>query len=218
MNNNSGVIFHPFVHHCNRLRLKYPYETDCIRREWLPGRVIGLKNIIRCVCGITELILVKCGRWQKSSMGYVNSMTDGSMPFCIIHEDVIKWKQFPPYWSFVWGIHRWPEKGQWSGALMRSLISAWTHGWANSRDAGDLRRQCAHYDITVIIWSCSVINHVKMIEQLLHHAYIIHMQWMGWNIHILFAVEAVYHAMKPDNENVCHNFTAPECSLHNWQL
>ena len=22
------------------------------------------------------------------------------------HEDVTKWKHFPRYWSFVWGIHR----------------------------------------------------------------------------------------------------------------
>ena len=26
----------------------------------------------------------------------------------IIHDDVIKWKYFPRYWPFVWGIHRSP--------------------------------------------------------------------------------------------------------------
>ena len=31
-----------------------------------------------------------------------------------------------------------------------SLISAWTNGWANNRDAGDLRRHRPHYDVTVI--------------------------------------------------------------------
>ena len=25
----------------------------------------------------------------------------------------------------------------------------WTNGWVNNRDAGDLRRQRAHYDVTV---------------------------------------------------------------------
>ena len=38
------------------------------------------------------------------------------------HDDVIKWKHFPRYWPFVWGIHRSPvnspHKGQWRGALM----------------------------------------------------------------------------------------------------
>ena len=27
------------------------------------------------------------------------------------HDDVIKWKHFPRYWPFVWGIHRSPHKG-----------------------------------------------------------------------------------------------------------
>ena len=69
-----------------------------------------------------------------------------------LHDGVIKWKYFPRYWSFVRGIHRSPvnspHKGQWRGALMFSLI--WTGGWANNRDAGDLRRHCSHYDVTVM--------------------------------------------------------------------
>ena len=65
------------------------------------------------------------------------------------HDDIIKWKHFPLYWPFVWGIHRstlvqvmawcrqatshsvnqcWPvnspHKGQWCGSLMFSLICA----------------------------------------------------------------------------------------------
>ena len=32
-----------------------------------------------------------------------------------------------------------PHKGKWRGALMFSLISAWTNGRVNNRDAGDLR-------------------------------------------------------------------------------
>ena len=69
------------------------------------------------------------------------------------HDDVIKWKQFPRYWPFVRGIHRSPtnspHKGQWRGALMSSLICAWTNGSVNHRDPGDLRRLRAHYDVTV---------------------------------------------------------------------
>ena len=62
------------------------------------------------------------------------------------HDDVIKWKYFPLYWPFVWGIHRSPvnspHKGQWRGALMFSLI--------HHRGAGDLRRHRAHYDVIVM--------------------------------------------------------------------
>ena len=36
------------------------------------------------------------------------------------------------------------------GALMLSLIYAWTSCWTNNRDAGDLRRHRAHYDVTVM--------------------------------------------------------------------
>ena len=66
------------------------------------------------------------------------------------HDDVIKRKHFPRYWPFVSGIHRSsadsPNKDQWRGALLFSLICAWTNGWANYRDDDYLRRHRAHYD------------------------------------------------------------------------
>ena len=43
-----------------------------------------------------------------------------------------------------------PQKGQWRGALMFSLICAWINGWVNNREVGDLRRYRAHYDVTVM--------------------------------------------------------------------
>ena len=83
---------------------------------------------------------------------YVSVSSTVSYP---IHDYVIKWKHFPRYWPFVRGIHRSPvnspHKGQWHGALMFSLICAWINGWINNREAGDLRRQRAHYDITVML-------------------------------------------------------------------
>ena len=70
------------------------------------------------------------------------------------HDDVIKWKHFPRYWPFVWGIHRSPvnspHKGQWRGALMFSLICVWIKGRGNNGEAGDLRRNRAHYDVIVM--------------------------------------------------------------------
>ena len=72
----------------------------------------------------------------------------------ITYDDVIKWKHFPRYWPPVRGIHRSPvnspHTGQWRGALMFSLIFAWINSWVNNRDAGDLRRHHAHYDVNVI--------------------------------------------------------------------
>ena len=42
------------------------------------------------------------------------------------------------------------HKGQWRGALMFSLICVWINGWVNNREAGDLRRYHAHYDVIVM--------------------------------------------------------------------
>ena len=71
-----------------------------------------------------------------------------------VHVNVIKWKLFPRYWPFVWGIHRSPvnspHKGQWRGALMFSLICAWINSRVNNREAGDLRHHRAHYDVVVM--------------------------------------------------------------------
>ena len=63
---------------------------------------------------------------------------------------------FRGYWPFVRGIHRSPvnspHTGQWRGTLMLSLIRAWINGWLNNREAGDLRRCRANYDVTVITY------------------------------------------------------------------
>ena len=70
---------------------------------------------------------------------------------CFQRDDVIKWKHFPRYWPFVRGIHRSPvnspHKGQWSGALMFSLICVWINGCVNNRETGDLRSYRTHYDV-----------------------------------------------------------------------
>ena len=96
---------------------------------------------------------------------YANKTVSSSATMCIdlgvssrkkrlAHDDVIKWKHFPRYWPFVRGIHRSPvnslHKGQWRGVLMFSLICTWINGRVNNREAGNLRRYHAHYDVTVM--------------------------------------------------------------------
>ena len=72
------------------------------------------------------------------------------------HDDVIKLNHFSSFWPFVRGSHpspmNHPHKGQWHGALMFSLTCAWTNGWANHRDACDLRRHRANCDVTVMLF------------------------------------------------------------------
>ena len=46
---------------------------------------------------------------------------------------------------------RWiPYKGLWRGALIFFLICVWINDWVNNREAGDLRRYRAHYDVIVV--------------------------------------------------------------------
>ena len=82
---------------------------------------------------------------------YIHNMNTNSV---ITHYDVIKWKHLPRYWPFVRRIHRspvnYPYKGQWRGALVFSLICSWIHGWVNNREAGDLRRHRAQYNVIVM--------------------------------------------------------------------
>ena len=100
-----------------------------LRSAWKPG-----------MWGLFLYCSQYCGRWWPGAS----------------HDDVIK--HFPRYWPFVGGIHRSPmnspHMGQWRGALMFSLICVWINCWVNNREAGDLRRYRAHYDVTVIYFIC----------------------------------------------------------------
>ena len=89
------------------------------------------------------------------------------------HDNVIKWKHFLCYWPFLWGIHwspvNFPHKGQWRGALMCSLICAWTNGWVNNRGADDSGRRRAHYDVIVMSgsWEFIVYTFNKKVAMIL---------------------------------------------------
>ena len=80
----------------------------------------------------------------------------------------------PCYWPFVRGIYRLPvkspHKSQWREALKFSLICAWMKFWVNNREAGDLRRHRAHYDVTVMFRLCFL----EMLERVYASSYIIH--------------------------------------------
>ena len=75
----------------------------------------------------------------------------------MLHDDVIKWKHFPRYWSFVREIHRAPHKGQWRGTIF--VICAWINDWVNNGEAVDLRRHRTHYDVTVMEYQLHIIVH-----------------------------------------------------------
>ena len=111
------------------------------------------------------------GFLRKSNNGPLCNFVHGLFLWVTtFHDDVIKWKHFPRYWPFVRGIHRSPvnstHKGQWRGALMFSLICIWINGWVNNREAGDLRRYRAHYDVIVMFFFIFRSRSIRLIVQI----------------------------------------------------
>ena len=141
--------------HCVQCTLEKQCTVNHVRNI-----VIKSKSVSICLCGVSKY-------WAlfAAKLDYLQSIRD--------HDDVIKWKHFPRNWPFVWGIHRSPvdftHNGQWRGALMFSLICACINDWVNNREAGDLRRQRAHYDIIVmrqrgVYWLvCDIQNKSTMV-------------------------------------------------------
>ena len=80
----------------------------------------------------------------RALMRFKSTVTYCNLINWVLHDDVIKWKHFPPV-----PVNS-PHKGQWRGALLFSLICVWINGWVNNREAGDLRRHRGHYDVNVM--------------------------------------------------------------------
>ena len=120
------------------------------------------------------------------------------------HDDVIKWKHFPRYWLFVRGIHRspvnYPHKGRWRVALMFTLISAGINGWVNNGEAGDLRRNRAHYDVIVM-------NYPRVHRGLI--AFVINrMHWTCFDI-LKYIWQMCFPVHKWKGSMIVFNFVAP---------
>ena len=116
----------------------------------------------------------------------------------MFYDDVIKWNHFPRYWPYWRGIHRSPvdssHKGQWRGVLMFSLI--WTKAWASNRDAGDLRRHCAHYDVIVMLLQFNLGISGRLLVQLNH-------QWvLGHGQVIIYDRSVMTHSSSNVNDNI----------------
>ena len=123
----------------------------------MPNRFQILHRARRCscrtLCKISRRLdqMPKCYGLTRSREIWVQN----EFPIITLYNGNIK---APRYWPFVQGIHRSPvnspHKGQWHGALMFHLICTWINGWVNNREAGDLRRHRAHYDVTIMQRAC----------------------------------------------------------------
>ena len=131
----------------SRLQLEHCNESGHVAPIWMQGSNLSFWKLPFQIPSIFSKILMiqdrGCLLWDLSLIVWST-----------FHDDVIKWRHFPRYWPFVRGIHRWPvnspHKGQWRAALMFFFICVWINGWVNNREAGDLRRYRAHYDIIIM--------------------------------------------------------------------
>ena len=65
------------------------------------------------------------------SLLYLGRTKFTNIAFLTMYDDIIERKHFPRYWPFV-------------------LICAGINAWVNNREAGDLRRHRAHYDVIIM--------------------------------------------------------------------
>ena len=126
----------------------------------------------------------------------------GVVAKCHRHDDISKWKHFPHYWPFVWGIHlslmSSPHKGQWSGALMFSLICVWINDWVNNREAGDSRRHRGHYDVNVMGEKQDKL--VMMLQGMVQKGFNSDIWWLNWVYGFISDPHSkfLYKSSKPD--------------------
>ena len=118
------------------------------QRFWMATLCSLFLNVyICCWSCIIQKLFRDC---EKKPYYVINhfSVNVGVFVMLCKHNDGHQMEIFSASLAFVREIHQSPvgspHKCQWHGALMFSLICAWTNGWANSRDASDLRRHRAH--------------------------------------------------------------------------
>ena len=128
-----------------------------------------LENILCEYQNLTKLIwraCLKCSETSPSTpfrpIHHISSIAALTLKYldCILchiypwHDDVIKWniiRVTGPLCGEFTG-HRWIPRTKASDAELWCFLwsGPWTNGWVNNREAGDFRRHCAHYDVSVM--------------------------------------------------------------------
>ena len=149
-------------------------DTRCeIAHKWMPHNPTNEKStLVQATAWCRQATRPYLGQcWSRSMLLY-----RGTRCHCVLIWDVIcmftmtssngNIFRFTDHLCGEFTGHRWISytKGQWRGALMFSLIYTWINSLVNSREAGDLRRQRAHYDVTVMCAVVNVVCHMTAIQ------------------------------------------------------
>ena len=106
-----------------RLTIDFMNFPSCYR---LTNKIKISRQTMTMLRMMSTAMLIKITIMIVIMIMMIHSKTTMVTVITTMHDDVIKWKHFPRNWPFVRGIHRSPvnspNKGQWRGALMFSLI------------------------------------------------------------------------------------------------
>ena len=110
--------------------------SDCRKFKWSPSSEVWDSNTMISVSAIyfQNLCAIKISSGLSSEYETDMKRRESSCRHVWEdHDDGSKWKHFPRYWPFVQGppVNS-PQKGQWHGALIYSLICVWINGWVNN--------------------------------------------------------------------------------------
>ena len=111
-----------------------------IQKGWHAWTIIYTYNLLNIYKGFTQRMLMymsiqihkisfKCTDFRRHSIQliietYSNLIRQYTF-LLTFHDDVIKWKHFPRYWSFVREIHRSPVDSPHKGQRRRALMLLW---------------------------------------------------------------------------------------------
>ena len=107
------------------------------------------------------------------------------------------------------GIHRSPvispHKGHWRCALIFSLICTLINSWVNNREAGDLKRHRAHYDVTLMVFmSCRMIGYHSLYLLRLLVVVILMKFWLNLQMRFYFFTLVRPHTKLVFPENISY--------------
>ena len=108
---------------------------------------LTIKVLLMLVTGFDIFFLMSLKHWSNQLTGWWNWM------FPWWHHQM---ETFSALLALYAGEFRAQRK--WCRTLMFSFICAWINGWVNNREAGDLRRHRAHYDVNVMYKSRHASN------------------------------------------------------------
>ena len=147
--------------------IKHCFEQKSHRKNILKSNLLRIDLLYTSsalVCVSTTLTFVKIIVGEMWKFLLTMLLFNLSSDLVTLHDDVMKWKHFPCYWPFVRGISSTKASDVWCFLWSASEKT----GWENNREAGDLRRNRAHYDVIVMclvsrkyVWSTK--SHRKLL-------------------------------------------------------